>query len=265
MNPKIAYIFRYIKYLWMAKHKRGHGLHSPFLFNLYCEIIEPRPLYYAFVDIELIRDDMADNKSLVEIEDFGAGSVAYKNNNRRICDVYNSASLDRKYGELLFRLTHHLRAKTILELGTCLGISTLYLARTDSRAKVITIEGAKNLSSIAQKNFEKSLVKNIIAHTGEFDVVLPKVLRENPSIDVVYLDGNHRYEPTMKYFNMILPNLHNESMIVFDDIHWSPEMEKAWKEISENQSVTLSLDLFRFGIVFFKKELKKEHFILQFS
>ena len=60
-------------------------------------------------------------------------------------------------------------------------------------------------------------------------------------------------------FNLGLEKKHHHSVFVFDDINWNEEMQKAWQEIKDHPEVTISLDLFYVGIIFFRKEQQQEH------
>lgn len=255
------FFFRYLLYLLRSQNE--HGVHSPFLFNLYLKSIKNRHHFYAFDDIEKTRKKLLNNHQEIPVTDFGAGS---KNNhfpNRKISKIAQTSLKSAYQAELLFKLTHYLKANTIIELGTSLGISTAYLASPSSKSKVYSFEGCPNISKVAQQTFDELSLKNIEIIEGNIDETLPSTLKKIDKIDLAYLDANHRYEPTMNYFNLCLEKVHNETVLIFDDIHWSNEMQQAWEEIKKHPQVTVSVDVFYFGLVFFKKELSKEDFILR--
>jgi predicted O-methyltransferase YrrM len=154
----------------------------------------------------------------------------------------------------------HYECKSILELGTSLGLTSLYLSAISKDARVLTVEGDEQLASLAEKHFQSLRRKNITLFQGSFEKKLPLALNQSRQIDLAYFDGNHRYDATMNYFKLLLPNVHEKSIVVIGDIHWSIEMKKAWKEIISSSLTTLSIDLFYFGIVFFRKELSKQNF-----
>lgn len=183
---------------------------------------------------------------------------------RKVKDIASYSTINPKYGEILFRLINYFSCKTIIELGTSLGIGTAYLAKVSKNNQIYSIEGCPQLVKLAQNNLTSINIKHVNLLQGSFDEVLPEVLNKIEQIDFVFFDGNHRYEPTLRYFNMCIEKIHNESIFVFDDIHWSPEMEKAWNEIKRNKKVRQSFDLFQLGIVFFKKELSKQNFTLKY-
>jgi predicted O-methyltransferase YrrM len=207
---------------------------------------------------------MLQSTESIDVLDLGAGSKRINSNRRKISDIARFSAVDRKNGELLFKLVNYFQPKTIVELGTSLGIGTLYLAAADSRNTVYSIEGCPETAKKAKENFNSFGTKNIISRIGGFDEILHVILQEINKVDFVYFDGNHRKEPTLKYFELCLEKAHSETIFVFDDIHWSPEMESAWKIIQNHEKVTLSLDLFQKGIIFFKPELSKQHFIIRF-
>jgi predicted O-methyltransferase YrrM len=256
---------RYIKYWMKSSNAKGHGVHSPFVFDLIDKVFTDDRDFYVFPLIESSREELLYNTSLIEVTDYGAGSRVNKNFSRTISSIAKSSLKPPKFGQLLFRLVNHFGSSTILELGTSLGITTSYLAAANHNGLVITMEGAPEIAKQAKRHFQHIGLNNIEQVIGDFDTTLGNVLQKNKTLDFVFIDGNHRFEPTLRYFNMMKPNLHEYSVLVFDDIHWSKEMEQAWDAIKKDDSVTLTIDLFFIGLVFFRKEQKeKQHFIVQF-
>jgi predicted O-methyltransferase YrrM len=256
---------RYIKYYLAASNGKGHGVHSPFVFDFITRVLNDTREFYAYQSIEQLRQSLlADEKELV-IEDFGAGSRVEKTNTRIIKDIARSSLKPKKFGQLLFRIVDHYAPVTVLELGTSLGITTAYLASPRSACSVTTMEGANPVADIAEMNFNKLNLSNINIVRGNFDETLAPVVERLGKIDLAFVDGNHRYEPTVRYYREILPAMHEYSVLIFDDIHWSKEMEQAWEEIRQDAAVMLSIDLFFIGLVFFRKENKvKQHFMIRF-
>ena len=162
-------------------------------------------------------------------------------------------------------MVNYYRPRTILELGTSLGITTSYLASGNPAAIVTTMEGAKEVAAVARKNFATAGLQNTSIIEGNFDDTLAQVVQDLGSVDCCFIDGNHRREPTERYFQQLLPITHNDSILIFDDIHWSREMEQAWETIRNHPSVRCSVDLFFIGIVFFREEFhEKQHFCIRF-
>lgn len=196
---------------------------------------------------------------MVSVVDFGTG----ENRTRAIADIAVTSVTDQKKAQILFRLAWFLKAETILELGTSLGFTTAYLASANTRSQVTTMEGCPNLSSYASSLHDNLRISNVKLHTGDIGHILPMVLDKLSVIDLVFLDANHRYQPTLDYYEALLPYTSENSVMIFDDIYWSPDMKKAWDNIRKREEVTISVDLFHFGIIFFRKNAPKQHFNLR--
>jgi len=254
---------KYLRYLWLAQNGRGHGMHSPFVFDLITQVLNDQGDYYCYYPIEDLRNALKQDSRLLSIEDLGAGSRKGTRNKRSVGDVAKNALKPRKYSQLLFRLTNYIKTGTVVELGTSLGITTSYLAAAGNQ--VYSFEGIPDIVAVARENFEKLGLKNITITPGNFDDTLAETLPVIGPIDMAYIDGNHRKEPTLRYFNTLYPSLHANSMVVFDDIHWSTGMEEAWQTIQQDPRVKMTVDLFFIGLVFFKKEfLVKQDFTVRF-
>ncbi|MFO8002125.1 MAG: class I SAM-dependent methyltransferase [Marinilabilia sp.] len=253
----------FFRYFLLSRHYKGFGIHSPFVFYLVREIFYEGHPFYAFKTIEAARRMMLKNKQTVYTGSFGASS-AVGGRTRTIKELVASGSLPPKYGRLLFRLINHFSVRNIVEIGTGTGVGTLFLALPDSSARITTVEGNHQLSHVAQRLYEVVDVKNVTVVNGIFRQVLPEIVDGYDCLDLVYFDGDHRYSSTLEYFEMCLRKIHNDSIFVFDDIHWSCEMEKVWKEISCHPRVTVSIDLYRIGIVFFRRECSKQHYVVRF-
>ena len=256
---------RYIKYFVTASNGKGHGVHSPFVFSFITNVLNDNRHFYAYESIESLRQLLLLENKKILVEDFGAGSRLNKTKLRAIQEIASSSLKPKKFGQLLFRMVDYYLPKTILELGTSLGVTSAYLASANPSASIITLEGSKEISEIALSNFAKLNLTNVQQIIGNFDDSLAEVLLHTRQIDMAFIDGNHRYEPTIRYFKQLLNVTHEYSILIFDDIHWSNEMERAWEEIINDSSVMLSVDLFFIGLVFFRKENKtKQHFVIRF-
>ncbi len=256
-------LLKYLNYRLTAHTE--HDVHSPFVYNCYQELIaKPTPLE-DFWELDQIRKQLQENQTRLRVTDLGAGSKKLGGNSRSISDIVRHGIARKTQAEFLYRLVKRFAPKIIIELGTSVGLTSLYLAKAQADSTLYTIEGCPELSAFSKQQFEQQDVNNIISITGNFDKELPKVLSSLQQVDLVYFDGNHAYEPTLRYFKMALAKKHAGTIFIFDDIYWSPGMEKAWKEIHTHPDVTLSMDFFQFGIVFFRTEQKnKEHFVLKF-
>ncbi|MEO8116893.1 MAG: class I SAM-dependent methyltransferase [Bacteroidota bacterium] len=255
MYSKTKLALKYIQYLLRAANGKGHGVHPPFVYDFIRHVLNSKEQPAYFSEIEFVRKALRDNDEIITIEDFGAGSRIFSGLERKISGIARTSLKPAKYSRLLHNIVAYYQPKTSIELGTSLGITTAYLAKANPSGKVITLEGSGAIAAIAKNNFEKLSIENIEIVHGNFNETLPQVLLKNRVIDFAFIDGNHSKEPTLDYFHALLPHICNDSILVFDDIHWSEEMEAAWAEIQASQQVRLSVDLFFVGIVFFKNEL----------
>lgn len=243
-----------------------HDLHSPFMYEFYMQLINNSNPFGDFEELKTLRKQLLKNTQVIEVTDFGAGSKKLNSNKRLVNQIVKHGIAPQKQAEFLYRLLNKFNPKTVVELGTSVGLTTLYLAKALPKASIYTIEGCPNLFQFSKALFKEKAVNNIQSINGNFNVEFPKLLDKMDSLDFLYIDGNHAYEPTMAYFKQALQKKQTHSIFVFDDINWSEDMQRAWKEICDNKEVTLSLDLFFFGIVFFRTEQKqKEHYVLKFT
>ncbi len=259
---KLSLFFRYLIYL--IRSKNAHGVHSPFIFDLVSTVIYNKREFYSFGQINKIRMKLLKNNNQIRVQDFGAGSMHSNSKKKAVKDIAQHSAKSKKYGELLFRLTNKFEPNTILELGTSLGISGLYLASAAKNAKFITMEASAEQAEIAEENFRELNLLNVEVCNGSFEEKLIESIQKLNALDFVFFDGNHTKEATLSYFYECLKYGHPESVFIFDDIHWSTGMEAAWKEIKSNPCVTVTIDLFFLGIVFFHTEQVKENFRIRF-
>ena len=265
MYSPVQMVFKYLWYYITASNGRGHGVHSPFVFDFIQNVLHDDRHFYAYRQIENLRQLVLNDHRILEIEDFGAGSKKNQSKNRKVSEIAKAALKPAKFGQLLFRMVDKYAPAEILELGTSLGITSSYLAKANANAFFTTMEGAKSIAAVARENFKKLDLENVVLIEGNFDDTLPEWLKAGKKIDLAFIDGNHRYEPTVRYFQQLLEAVDETSILIFDDIHWSREMEQAWKEIQDDPSVTLTIDLFFIGIVFFRKAFQqKQHVSIRF-
>ncbi|HEY0676916.1 MAG TPA: class I SAM-dependent methyltransferase [Chitinophagaceae bacterium] len=265
MYNKFTLARKYILYYLTASNGRGHGIHSPFIYQFVRQVLHNRRSYYSYGQIEAIRSLLLNDDTMIEVEDKGAGSAIAATKQRRIREIARTALKPPKYARLLFRMVDHYQPATILELGTSLGITTAYMAIANPSARIITIEGSPAIALKARENFSRLNIRNIQLVTDDFSNSLKPSLEALKPVDLVFVDGNHRKAPTLLYFEEILRYSHPETIIVFDDIHWSAEMEEAWSEIKGHPAVKCTVDLFLLGLVFLKEEFRvPRHFTIRF-
>jgi predicted O-methyltransferase YrrM len=257
--------FKYLRYYIRSSNSRGHGTHSPFVFHFIKNILNDRNKYPASKIIEAERRLLLKDRTLLNVTDFGAGSGHTKTKNRKVSEIAKHALKSQKYATLLFRMATYFKPDTIIELGTSLGTTTAYLALARPSAKVMTFEGSDEIAAYAGTLFKKLGIFNISQINGNFDETIVPSLKQTGKADFIFIDGNHRYEPTINYLHKLLPVIHEYTVVVMDDIHWSEEMEKAWEYCRTQAAVTMSIDLFFVGILFFRKEFRvPQHFSIRF-
>lgn len=260
-----ALALKYIHYYFTSANGKGHGVHSPFVFDFIKNVLSNKSPIDGFAEIENARNHLLNDNRTIDVEDFGAGSSVIKTNKRVIGRMAASSLKPKKYAQLLYRIVQYFKPASILELGTSFGISSAYMAKANPAATLYTMEGAGAIANIAEENFQALHLQNIQLIRGDFQQTLEPLLQKLREVDLAFIDGNHRKEPTLQYFNGLLSKITDNSILIFDDIHWSSGMEEAWQEIKSNAAVTLSIDLFFIGILFFRKDFKvKQDFVIRF-
>ena len=253
----IHLIIEYLKFL--TKSSNQHGVHSPFVYNLVTKC------FYKKTDVNLwnffskTKQQLLDNKTLIKVTDFGAGSKVFKTNKRQVSKIVKVAGISNKKAKLLIRFVNYFKPVHTLEIGTSIGLGTSAIKIGNDKSIITTLEGCPETSIIAQELFNKNNFKNINIITGDFKETLTNVIK-NKEYDFIYFDGNHNKKATLDYFEACLSTITNNSVWIFDDIYWSNEMKEAWSEIKKHPKVTVTVDVFYWGIVFFRKEQEKEHF-----
>jgi predicted O-methyltransferase YrrM len=237
-----------------------HSLHSPFLYDLYTKVIDVEPV--PDLEIEKLRFDLLKTHREIVVEDLGAKSKHFTDSKRKISDIAETSLSSIRFSSLYQRLTEYAEAKTVVELGTSFGLNTLYLAKRNG-VKVYTFEGSDSIAEVSENTFEFAGAKNIELIKGNINSTLYSTLSRIPKVDVAFIDANHQYDATKKYFELLLAKVHHKSLMIIDDIHGNPGMNKAWKEICKHELVYVSLDLYRCGILFFDPSLNKQHVVLQ--
>ena len=258
-------MYAILRYLWhWLTAVNEHSLHSPFLFNLYTKTIKKQVVLEDFNAIEQVRQQLIHSKEKITVNQLGANSKVNNQLVRPISAIARKGITSAAINKLLFKLIRDFECKHIIELGTSFGINTMYMA-TNSQVKVYSFEGCQNTAGIARKHFDELGYSNIELIIGNIDETLPQFIHQSMAkIDLVFMDANHKLEPTLNYFNQLLKLCHNQSIIIIDDIYWSPEMTKAWQKLKDHPQVTTSVDLYELGLLFFRPELEKAHFRLMF-
>ncbi|MEO5910783.1 MAG: class I SAM-dependent methyltransferase [Pelobium sp.] len=255
-------VFNYLRHLISAKTR--HGVHSPFVYRLVDNVIYDFKDKSEYQKIENLREKLIRDDRYITITDLGAGSLVGNQKQKQIKFLAKNALKPKKLSQLLYRFAKEFQPSNIIELGTCLGITTSYLATAVPNAKIITMEGCPQTAGVAKANFDQLSLNKVDLKIGNFDELLPNVIKEEEQLDFIFIDGNHRKDATLNYFNWCLPKIHEKSVMIFDDIYWSSGMKEAWREIKQHPQVSVTIDLFWIGLVFFKKDQVKEHFRIKF-
>ena len=256
----IKHILKYIKFLTKARNTKGHGVHSPFVFDFLSNVIYTKNEFYVFNSIESIRKDLNQNHQELFIKDLGTGV----DRKAMISNIARKSLQKRKYAQLFFRIIHQYRFQNILELGTSLGVTTAYLAANSGKTKCITLEGSPEIAAVARENFNKLNLNNIQIIEGNIDDTLTEALNLHEKVDFVLIDANHQSKAVLNYFELIIQHSSTNTILVIDDIYWSDDMEVAWETIKNHPKVTTTIDLFQLGIVFLKHDLHKKHYKLYY-
>lgn len=254
------HILAYVKYRFEALQANK----SEFAHSLKKGLKEMKADKAALREIISLRDRLEKDNREIDITDYGAGSKHQDANKRIVGQIARYAGISRSYGTLLFDLMLYYKPKTIIELGTSVGLSTMYMAKACPEANIVSHEGCKQTAAIAIENFKALQIEHVKLVLGKFENTLKDSLEKHSSPDWIYLDGNHRKEPTLAYFEQCLQYINGAAILAFDDIHWSKEMEEAWEEIKSHHSVVRSVDLFKWGLIFVAKDQAKtkEHIVL---
>ena len=255
----------YLQFLWHSKNE--HAVHSPFVFSLLTKCFYDKKSKPEYAVLRKYRNSLLTNNNTIEVTDFGAGSKVFKSNIRVIAKIAKTAGISPKRAELLFRITNYFQPDSILEIGTSLGLATAALSlgtrSVGIKAKITTLEGCPETARQAQLQFVNFNLDNVNPIVTEFSSFLVDIQLQNLNFKLIYFDGNHSKRATLEYFELLLPTITNETVWIFDDIHWSPEMEEAWKIIKKHPKVTVTIDTFQWGLVFFRREQPKEHFVIR--
>ncbi len=255
---------KYLKYILLARHRKGHGIHSPFVFDLIERVFRNKIAPDIVFSIERIRKNLITDPREITVNDLGKGSENKKSELRKVSYIARNSPVPEKYGILLSNLASEYAGHSVLELGTSLGISSMYLAGGAPDVFVKTVEGCPEISQIAMDNFKQAGIRNIELFTGAFDEFLPVLMKGADKPGLVFIDGDHRKEPLLRYFTCIAEMSDEKTVVVIDDIYYSEEMEEAWNIIKQFENVSVTIDIFRMGIVFFRRGITHNNYIIRY-
>ena len=237
-------------------------MHSPFAFNIYSGLIDHHNTYKSGIEyIERERRVLKNSQERINVNDLGAGSKFSKGGQRLVSTIAKHSCSPLKFSLLYQYFCKRTPANNVLELGASLGLNTEYLNQS-THGTLYTFEGCPTLLGKAKQHLSSSSGIEFIA--GDIDQTLSKVLNTLDSVDFALLDANHKYLPTKTYFNALVPLLHQKSIVVVSDIYWSRQMAKLWEELKGLPNVSMSMDFYECGVLFFHPADFKHHFILNY-
>ncbi len=257
-------VTKYLKYILLSRHRNGQGIHSPFVFDLVNRVFRNKIDTDIVFNIEKVRQSLLSDYRSIIVNDLGSGADMLKTNLRKVSDITRYSPVPQKYGVLLSKLAAEFGSPLIVELGTSFGISTMYMSASCPDALVYTVEGCPSTVEIAKQNFNETGLKNIKIFTGSFDENFPDISHSGNKPGLVFIDGNHRKESVISYFNRMVEMSDSETVMVIDDIYYSREMEEAWDEIKQDEKVSFTVDIFRMGIVFFRQGVSYKNYIIRY-
>ncbi|HWZ34618.1 MAG TPA: class I SAM-dependent methyltransferase [Mucilaginibacter sp.] len=251
----------YLRY--RSKAITRHGLHSPFVYRLVDNIIYDFNAKNVYAEVEEVRQGLLNDDEAITITDLGAGSRVNNATRKRVGDIAKHALKPPRLAQVIYRLVADLQPQNIIELGTSFGVTSIYLQKAAPHAHVYTLEGCPEIANIARESFAKAGAADIELIPGNFDDTLKGVIDRLDKIDFVFVDGNHKKDATLRYFECCLPKVHEHTLLIFDDIYWSAGMKEAWAQIKAHPQVTVTVDMFWMGLVYFRKGQVKEHFVIR--
>lgn len=257
-------IKNFLKYILLSHSRRGHGIHSPFVFHVVSKVLRNKIDPDIVLSIENIRKKLIQDDKSIAVNDLGSGSVIFSNRIRKVSQITKVSPVSSKYGLLLANMALEFGRSTIIELGTSVGISTMYMASVSSSPEVFTIEGCSSTAEIARQNFESIGLRNIKIINKPFDEALQAFCNSRILPGLVFIDGDHKRDSVIRYFHKISEISDKSTVIIIDDINYSKEMNLAWEEIKKIKSVSATIDLYRMGIVFFRSGMSQKHYIIRY-
>lgn len=257
-------VSKYLEYKLFSSHRKGHGIHSPFIYGLVNDVFRNKIDPGVVLKIEQVRKKMLTDRRVIEVNDLGSGSEKMKEKLRSIGEIAQFSAVPAKYGKLLYSLSGRFGQSSIIELGTSLGLSAAYMANGSPETTVHTIEGCSNTAAIAEEYLASATEGNVKVYRGSFDSTLPAVAAKAGPPGMIFIDGDHRSDRLMSYFTYLSEISCDDTVIVIDDIHLKCEMGMAWEWIKTCNRVTVTVDILRMGLVFFRRGISRTDLIIRY-
>lgn len=228
-------------------HRKGHGIHSPFVFELVTNVIEQPYPYYGYRDIDLIRLHLRLHDQ----------AITWQGKQSSIRRYLHKQAISQKEGELLFRLTNHYKSRSILAVGSSMGLTPLYLTGYAGDLKCIVLESETDVATIASRNIEKKTNSPLRVIQGDYQTTLQEALQQFEQIDCIYLCKELRVEELDNIYHECSPFFHEESILIISGIHSSSAKKNYWEQLCNDPKITVSVDLYKLGLIFFQPKLHK--------
>lgn len=224
MYSALQKLIKYIIYWFTAANRKGHGIHSPFVFQFVTDVLNDDRFFYAFETLETIK--------------------------------YQQQYF-KKYNQLLFKMVNNYQPKTVLCIDDRSNNTLFYLAEANSNSQIFYKENNFSQEKKVVENYPQPCLENIF-------FVDDLLIIKTHKYDLVYINTNNNNE-LQNYFQILVPHLTEQSIFIINNIHASKQLEPTWNNIQHHPTVTLSIDLFQLGLVFFRPENKiPQHFIIKF-
>jgi predicted O-methyltransferase YrrM len=257
-------IVKYLRYILLSRHRKGHGIHSPFVYDMVSRVFRNKTDKEIVLSVEQVRRKMISDKRMIIVHDMGSHSELRKNKPRKVSEIATMSPVPRKYGALLANLADEFGKPLIIEFGTSFGISTMYMAEACKDSSVVTIEGCPSIAEIAKQNFADAGLTNISLRVGSFDNIILDLAVQGVKPGLIFIDGNHRKESVIHYFNQMTELSDSNTVIIIDDINYSRQMSEAWTEIKLHKKVSVTIDIFRMGICFFREGINHNNYVIRY-
>ncbi len=259
MDKKIYRLLSWLNHSLSAGNTHGHGIHSPKLFDFVQYVIDSPYPYYDYRLLERYRQILLADNTILSITDYGTGVSG----DRSVKSIAATSLATARQAQLVYRLVDYTHADNILELGTSLALTTAYMSRARKKTHITTVEGCEQIAARANKTLKDLKCDNVSLKIGNINDILEEVVQEMPKIDILYIDANHTSQAMQRYFSLCLPKMHDDTVVIVDDIYWSEDMTYGWRQICEHQSVTTAFNLYHCGWLFLDKHLPKKQYKLR--
>jgi predicted O-methyltransferase YrrM len=248
---------------FLIHSKSIHSAQPPFLYNFILNIFNKKNKHPELANCIKEKKNLFLDSSPITITDYGTGNKQGLKYDTMVSQQAKRSLKSNREIKYLFQFVAHYQPSFIIELGTSFGISTLAMASASPNSEIISFEGCPQTATKAINLFQKNEIHNTSFVIGNIDEVLENSIPKGKTFDLAIVDANHTYEHTLKYFFMLKNMRNSKSVIIFDDIHWSKDINNAWNEIKADEDVQLTVETWNFGFVFFNPDLSKQDFILR--